>query len=618
MSDSDSEDRGSSPCGRTKLVANAIIGVIAVASLLGCGLSSKRSPNTDSRSPSVDGFSVDGQGEKRSAANTQEFEERSEALSYFLLGKLKLNEEDGRAALKYFRKASKLTQEPAPSFRRLFAELALVEGEIEDAEREALKALNEEPTLDATLLYAGVLSVSANPERCLEVYQRLIQNQPDYLPAYLLLASSYVDQGSVEQARLVLLDLTKKVPTDPQGFYYSARLYEMLGDLVKAQDSLSKAHSLKPNNPLLTMDLARIFLLRNQASKALVLLERFHNQHRSHTLSAELIKLFKENSDSEQSAVNQALARLSYLNDPGLGSNAMRFKLALSAIESQHYAMAQQFLSLTLIQNPEHARARYYLGSVFAATGRSRFALRELMLIKPEQEFFVEARTFASFISKQLGQNAQAEQAVRDVLKERGFDEGLLLHLVDILRADERYKVAEIELSKAIKAGNNSERMLFTHGVVLDELGERSKAVNAMEEVLKLNFDHPQALNFVAYSLAENVVDLDRAQSLISRALELEPDDGYFLDTQAWIYYQKGQYEQALPLFEQAVNLSAEDVIILEHLADCLVKLGRSEKAQGIYRRALIKANVSKDLDEREAVKRIQDKLSDLQHKSKD
>jgi Tfp pilus assembly protein PilF len=73
---------------------------------------------------------------------------------------------------------------------------------------------------------------------------------------------------------------------------------------------------------------------------------------------------------------------------------------------------------------------------------------------------------------------------------------------------------------------------------------------------------------------------------LITRAVELAPYDGYILDSLGWLYYQRGEYEQAHETLHRAGQL-AEDAIIFEHIADAALKLGKHEEAEHFLKRAL-------------------------------
>ena len=86
---------------------------------------------------------------------------------------------------------------------------------------------------------------------------------------------------------------------------------------------------------------------------------------------------------------------------------------------------------------------------------------------------------------------------------------------------------------------------------------------------------------------AERGQNLDEAIQLISKAISLEPENGYFIDSLGWAYYQQGKYPDALRELKRAVEKAREDPVILEHLGDALLKNGFDEDAASAWEKAL-------------------------------
>jgi Flp pilus assembly protein TadD len=131
-----------------------------------------------------------------------------------------------------------------------------------------------------------------------------------------------------------------------------------------------------------------------------------------------------------------------------------------------------------------------------------------------------------------------------------------------------------------------------------------------MKKAIALNPANAQALNYLGYSYAEDGVNLPEAEKLIKRALDIEPEDGFYVDSLGWVYYQKGDYQKAVEQLERAVNLTGEDPTITEHLGDAYQKVGKVREASHEYRDALKKAQ------DNEQIARLKDKLQVLQNAS--
>ncbi len=105
--------------------------------------------------------------------------------------------------------------------------------------------------------------------------------------------------------------------------------------------------------------------------------------------------------------------------------------------------------------------------------------------------------------------------------------------------------------------------------------------------------------NYVAYMWAERGEKLDSGLELIHKALAVEPENGAFLDTLGWIYYQQGRYADALNELQKAQAVIQNDPDILVHLGDTYRKLGNPDEASKHWKKALELNPESKELKER-------------------
>src|SRR5256712_2609732 len=80
----------------------------------------------------------------------------------------------------------------------------------------------------------------------------------------------------------------------------------------------------------------------------------------------------------------------------------------------------------------------------------------------------------------------------------------------------------------------------------------------------------------------------EEAMQFISKALDLEPDNGYFIDSLGWAYYQQGRYLEALKELKRAVEKAKEpDPVIYDHLGDAYLKNGLEAEALAAWEKAL-------------------------------
>jgi len=97
----------------------------------------------------------------------------------------------------------------------------------------------------------------------------------------------------------------------------------------------------------------------------------------------------------------------------------------------------------------------------------------------------------------------------------------------------------------------------------------------------------PSLANLYGYLLAEKGEQLDLAETLLGKALGLEPENGYYLDSLGWIRYKKGRYREALAIFLKAVDRVGDDAVVWEHLGDTFLRLNEPAKALEAYEKSL-------------------------------
>jgi tetratricopeptide (TPR) repeat protein len=164
-------------------------------------------------------------------------------------------------------------------------------------------------------------------------------------------------------------------------------------------------------------------------------------------------------------------------------------------------------------------------------------------------------------------------------------------------------------LKRGLEKNQNDEEIHFQAGALYDKIGDFDKMLAEMKEVLRLNPNHADALNYLGYSYSERGIHLEEALKLVQKAMELKPNMGYITDSLGWVYYKLGDYKKALTELEKANQLTPDDSTITEHLADSYLKLNRTEKAVEFYERAL---KLDPQPDQKE---RLQKKIKELKEK---
>ncbi len=533
----------------------------------------------------------------------------SAALHAYLVGELAYGKEEFGSALKSFNRSSELISEPEPIVYAKLAELYLRDGNLERALAESQKAIEARPDDAQTMmLQAGILEALQRDNEAEPIYLRMIESTPDMVEPYIYLSGLYLRQHQAEKSIAILRRLEVRSPKTPLAFSYLGRAYEEREEISIAERYYAKAHEAEPDRTGYGVDLVRVLLKQKKVGPAKEIcrqiLEKDPNQIAARKILGQL--LLGENQYDE------ALTHLQVLEGVEQDSTDTRFKIALIQIEKQNLPEAIRELSVILALRPGHAEARYYLASAYAGSGQKKEAMVELYKITPDQKIFIKSRTLAAFILRQEGNLAGSEKAVREALAKDPSDRQLLDYLVLILRDSGKFVDAERLLKRALDLSPQDEHLLFSYAVVLNDLQRTAEAEAAMERILEINPKSADALNFLAYSLADRAQETDKALRYVQQALAIDPDNAYYLDTLGWIYYQGGNYATAVDTLARATAAVSDDVVLLEHYGDALVKIGEIKKALEVYRRALAKEVRKNDHEQAEARTSVGRKLEKL------
>jgi Flp pilus assembly protein TadD len=87
--------------------------------------------------------------------------------------------------------------------------------------------------------------------------------------------------------------------------------------------------------------------------------------------------------------------------------------------------------------------------------------------------------------------------------------------------------------------------------------------------------------------LADANLRLQEAHQLISRAVELEPHNGAFLDSLGWALFRLGKLEEAESYLRRALERVSRDPIVHDHLGDVYFERGKLREAITQWERSL-------------------------------
>jgi len=170
----------------------------------------------------------------------------------------------------------------------------------------------------------------------------------------------------------------------------------------------------------------------------------------------------------------------------------------------------------------------------------------------------------------------------------------LYLRIGETYRRKGDLNVAIDTFRKASQAAPNDTASLLQLGLLMDGTGKREQAKPIYEQILKIQPDHPVALNNLAYIKAEEGVDLDQALTMAQRARQKLPNSTDIADTLGWIYIKKNLSDDAVRVFHDLVAKEPKNPTFRYHYGMALMQKGDKLAAKRELEVAL-SSNPSKD-----------------------
>jgi tetratricopeptide (TPR) repeat protein len=122
--------------------------------------------------------------------------------------------------------------------------------------------------------------------------------------------------------------------------------------------------------------------------------------------------------------------------------------------------------------------------------------------------------------------------------------------------------------------------------MLAEKIGQLDVLEEDLRAILEREPENAQALNALGYTLADHTDRYEEAHELIERALALNPDDFYILDSMGWVLYRLGRLGEAIEYLKRAREIK-DDPEVAAHLGEVLWVMGDKDAARDIWDSAL-------------------------------
>ena len=256
-------------------------------------------------------------------------------------------------------------------------------------------------------------------------------------------------------------------------------------------------------------------------------------------------------------------------------------------LQEYSYSHLKILLELALYLYPNMDIAKYSLAEIYYDQKSKEIALKKLNSISSESFFYLPSNLKKLSILKSSKLNAEHKKHLFKIKDKWPNNKFIMLQMADYFKSKSNFYEAIQIYKKIIENHGENNRLLFLYASSLDKMGDWHKAKELLIKILKTDPEETYTLNYFAYSLALRDEELDLALNHIKKALSLDPNNGFFLDTLGWVEFKRENYMSSVFYLEKSIMILPRSSEVMDHLGDCYLKLGRTKEAVYEWKKAL-------------------------------
>ena len=481
------------------------------------------------------------------------------------------------------------------------------------------------------LILSDALLSQGKGDKALALVERFLKRQPQGVEGYELLAKILKGLHREDEITTRLEEAARKDSKNVPLQYVLADRYRETGQVEKAEELYKSLLSTQPT-PETYRALTASLLKRKKLDELLRVICEAITRPRGLDAVSPQLQTIASDDEAAQAMLDAGLKMLSAKPaelPAGPASKILRFIANADRAGDDRTKRLEKLIAidqLLLDQNPspdayrEVAETQRQLGKFADAA-----ATLEQMMAKHPGEKSVRSLMIVAEFQRQAGSLDAARATAAEALKLAPPDAESQVQLAYLLSQTGQVDEAVALLRKAIQNEPASPLPEITLGDVLTQFGRNAEAVELFRDMLKRypnndeiariahsrlsviyvnqgdysngeseleilyerNPDEPGVNNDLGYLYAEQGKNLEKAESMIRKALQEDPENYAYLDSLGWVLFKRGKVQEALESLQKAVEkLERPDPTIFEHLGDVYLKLQESGQAKLAWEKA--------------------------------
>ncbi len=525
-------------------------------------------------------------------------EEHSSAWAHFLSGELYKWQGKEEKSLKEFQNAC--NEDTSSSYLKEELAYSLLREGREKEARTLLEKLFKEGRGDKNvyLVLSLLYSKKGKERKSLLILRRAYYKFPHEPEVLLRLIEKYLKLGMRKKA---LILGNKLISFSPLPYKTSLGILYISSGLGKdGVNILNNVLKENPNSYRALLSLATYYEIGENFNKAIKFYKKCLEISPSYYLYHHIALI-----NIRKGELGKALSiyKIILLSHPG--DNLALQEVAYIYFQKGEYKKARDFL--LKVKNPSFY-TYYLLSSIELEEGNLKNAKKWLKKSEKINKYSPEFYSLLAAIKEKEGKIEEAEKILFNAIKK--FSPSGKSHIymtLGLLYMNEgKFKKAIHSFSRAKELSPDWDAPCFHLGAVYEREGSWIRAVYNLREAIRLNPLNSDALNYLGYMFADKGTRIKEAQELIKRALKIEPENAYYIDSLGWVYYREGKIKDALREIKKSLKIlekkGKDDAEIREHLGEIYLKLGRNKEAIESFERS-----IKLDPKNKKAVKKLEE-----------
>lgn len=442
-----------------------------------------------------------------------------------------------------------------------------------ELEPDSTKALQ---TVASLLVSAGRLN-EAKPH--LNAWIKTGKGGEVFLQLHGLLAKQKDRQAVLD----LVTDLAAGYPSVPEARLAVAQAAWQAGQAAKALEALDDALRLRADWDAAALFKAQVLQKADGEEASLAFYKGYLAAHPS----ARDVRLAYAKQLARAGNFTDSRAQFEFITKETPDDPEAHFAVGLMAMQTNDLDGAKaSFLKALELKHPEEGNVRIYLGQLAETRNDLEEALTWYKSVDGGRAQFDAQLRYALVLGK-LGRMTEARGWLAGLSPSSDMERLQLVQTeAQMLREARDYQGVFDVLSKGLEQMPDSPELLYDRAMAAEKVNHLDDLEKDLRRLIQLKPDYAHAYNALGYTLADRTARIPEALELLDKALKLEPNDPFILDSMGWALFKAKRYGEAVDYLRRAYGAKS-DPEIAAHLGEALWVKGDKDEARQIWKSGL-------------------------------